>query len=137
MWPQICPNFDYFHQKMAYFDQIDTINDTFHQSYVNNSEWNNFWDGFKTIFSPHHKILTYDNMLAPKTSQFWAFSPRMTYFEKDPVNQSFDQSYVNKPVWKNFSQFLEKKFVHHFPQILTYALFLDPKITLFWQNCPH
>ena len=37
---------------MAYFDQIEPINDIFDHSYVNKSDQNNFWDSFKkNIFS--------------------------------------------------------------------------------------
>ena len=61
----------------------------------------------------------------------------MTYFDQiDPINDIFDQSYVNKPDWHNCSKFLEKKIFDHIPQILTYDVILTPKISLFWPFSP-
>ena len=69
----------------------------------------------------------------------------MTYFDQiDPINDIFDQSYVNKPDLHNVSKFLEENFVDHFPQILTYDVILapkmspfSPKMTYFDQIDPH
>ena len=52
----------------------------------------------------------------------------MTYFDQiDPINDIFDQNYVYKPDWNNFSKLLGKKLFDHFPQILTSDVNLDPK----------
>ena len=60
------------------------------------------------IFAHFPQILTYDAILTPKISLFWPFSPKITYFDQiDPINDIFDQSYVNKPDWHNVSKFLE------------------------------
>ena len=71
---------------MTYFDQINPINDTFDQSYVNKPDWNNFWDSFKkNNFRPTPKILSYDVILAPKITNFDHFHQKMTYFDQiDP-----------------------------------------------------
>ena len=88
---------------MTYFDQINPINDTFDQGYDNKLDRNNFWDSFKKErFSSHHKILTYDVILAPKMTPFWQFSPKMTYFDKIyAINDIFDHISVHKSDWNN------------------------------------
>ena len=60
------------------------------------------------IFCPLFQILTYDVIFTPKMRLFWPFSPKMTYFDQiDPINDIFDQSYVNKPDLHNVSKFFE------------------------------
>ena len=66
----------------------------------------------------------------------------MTYFDQiDPINDIFDQSYVNKPDLHNVSKFLEENCFDHFPQILTYDVILghfwgqnDPIVTILIKN---
>ena len=91
---------------MTYFDQIDPINDIFDQNYVHKPDWNNFYKLLvKKLFDQFSKILTYGVILAPKISEFWIFSPKMTYFDQiDPINDIFDQIYVHKPDWNNFDK---------------------------------
>ena len=49
----------------------------------------------KKLFDHFPQILTYGVILAPKMSEFWTFSPKMTYFDQiDPINDIFDQIYV-------------------------------------------
>ncbi len=76
-WNIFSQNLDHFwpfSPIMTYFDQIDPINDTFDQSYVNKPDWNHFWDSFKKkIFSSHLKMLTYDVILATKWPNFYHF----------------------------------------------------------------
>ena len=89
---------------MTYFDQIDTINDTFAQIYLHKADWNNFSIHLREkIFDRFPQILTYDVILAPKITQFGPFSPKMTYFDHIyAFNVIFDQIYVHKPDWNNF-----------------------------------
>ena len=123
-----------FPPKMTYFDQIDPINDIFHQSYGNKPDWKIFSKFLVTNFFDHFpQILTRDVIVTPKMSLFLPFSPKMTYFDQiDPSNDIFYQSYAIKPEWNNFSKFLVNKNVFdHFPQILTYDVILTPKMSLF------
>ena len=61
----------------------------------------------------------------------------MTYFDQiDPINDIFDQSYANKPDWKNFYKFLVKHFFDRFPQIWTYGVIFTPKMSQFWPFSP-
>ena len=48
------------------------------------------------------------------------------------INDIFDQIHAHEPDLNTFSNILEKKFVHHFPQFLTYDVILTPKMTQFW-----
>ena len=49
------------------------------------------------IFSSHPKILTYDVILAPKMTQFWPFSPKMSYFDQiSAVNDIFGLSAISR-----------------------------------------
>ena len=51
----------------------------------------------KKLFAHFPQILTYGFILAPKMSEFWTVSQKMTYFDKiDPINDIFDQIYVHK-----------------------------------------
>ena len=52
----------------------------------------------KKIVDQFTQILTYGAILAPKMSEFWTFSPKMTLFDQiDTINEIFDQNYVHKP----------------------------------------
>ena len=52
---------------MAYFDQIDPINDIFDQHYFHKPDLNNFSKFLEKFFSDHFpQILSYDVILAPK-----------------------------------------------------------------------
>ena len=123
-----------FSPKMTYFDQIDPINGNFHQIYVHKSDGSNFYKLLE-IFGPFLQDFTYDVILAPKMTQFWPFSQKMTYFDPiDPINDIFDQIYVHKPYWNNFEKLLRKKIFIHFPEILKYDVILTHKVTQFWPN---
>ena len=76
---------------MTYFDQIDPINDIFDKNYAHKPDWNNFSKHFvKKLFDKFPQILTYGVILAPKMSEFWTFSPKMTYFDQIvPINMIF------------------------------------------------
>ena len=93
---------------MTYFDQIDPINDIFDQSYVNKPDWHNVSKGLEQkCFDHFPQISTYDVILPPpKMTQYWPFSQKITYFDQIyPINDIFDQSYVNKLDWHNVSKF--------------------------------
>ena len=52
----------------------------------------------------------------------------MTYFDQfDPINDYFDQIYVQTPEWNNCQKLLVKKLFDQFPQILTYDVILAPQ----------
>ena len=71
-------------------------------------------------------------------TQFWAISPKMTYFDQiDPINGNFQQIYVHKPDGNYFCKLLEIKIFGTFPQILTYDVILPPKWVIFGQNGPN
>ena len=94
--------------KNAYFVAFHPPNDIFKQSRQLTPPLKFLLRIFYYFFFIFHKMLTYDVILAPKMSQFWPFPPKMTYFDQiDPINVIFDQSYVNKPDWRNVSKFLE------------------------------
>ena len=64
-----------------------------------------FW---KKSFPLFHQIFDLWRHFGPKNELFWPFSTKMTYFDQiDPINDIFDQSYVNKPDWHNVFKFLE------------------------------
>ena len=80
---------------MTYFDQIYAINDIFDHISVHNPDLNNFWKLLvKKLFDHFPQILTYGGILAPKMSEFWTFSPKMTYF---------DQIYGNNDIFYQIS----------------------------------
>ena len=57
------------------------------------------------MFQIKEKILFFNNdvILAPKMTKFLPFSPKMTYFDQiDPINDMFEQRYINKPYFNNF-----------------------------------
>ena len=93
-----------FSPKMTYFDKIDPIKDIFDKIYVHKPDWNNFSKLLvKKLFDHFPQILTHGVILAPKMSEFWSFSPKMTYFDQiDPINVIFGKNYVHKPDWNNF-----------------------------------
>ena len=91
---------------MAYFDQIDPINDTFDQIYVHKPDLNNFkkllQKKYLTSFPKFWPVAPF----WPKMTQFWPFSPKMTYLDQiDTINNIFDQIDVHKPDWNNFRKF--------------------------------
>ena len=62
----------------------------------------------KKSFPLFHQIFDLWRHFGPKNELFWPFSTKMTYFDQiDPINDIFDQSYVNKPDWHNVFKFLE------------------------------
>ena len=83
---------------------MDPINEIFDQIYVHKPDWNNFYKLLgEKLFDQFPKILTYDVILAPKMTQFWTFSRKMTYFDLiDASKDIIDQIYVDKPDWNNF-----------------------------------
>ena len=96
---------------MTYFDQIDLINEIFYQICVHKPNRNNFYKLLeKKLYHHFPKFLTYDVILAQKIgqndpilTQFWPFSPKMTYFDQiDPINEIFYPVVVHKPDWNNF-----------------------------------
>ena len=98
---------------MTYFDQIDTINDTFDKSSVNKPDRNNFWDSFnKELFSCNHKIYTYDLILAPKMTQLGPFSQKMTYFDlKWPILTKLTplMRFLTKIMYTNLTEIIFRK----------------------------
>ena len=63
---------------MAYFDQIEPINEIFDHSYdVNKSGWNDFCTISKKKFLSDPKMLTYERHFFPKMPPI---SPTMIYF---------------------------------------------------------
>ena len=66
---------------MAYFDQIDPIND---QRYVHKPDWNNFYIFLEKNFFDHfHQILTYDVILG----------------QNDPILAIFTKNDLSWPNW--------------------------------------
>ena len=65
----------------------------------------------KKLFDHFPQILTYGVILAPKMSEFWTFSPKMTYFEKiGPINDMFEQIHTHELDRDTF----KKKFKNYF-----------------------
>ncbi len=53
-------------------------------------------------------MTSYLVIFGAKMTQYWQFSSKITYFDQiDPINDIFDQSYVNKPDLQNVSKFLK------------------------------
>ena len=89
-----------------------------------------------------------DVILPPGLTRIWQFSLQITHFHQiDPINDMFDQRYVNKLDWNNFWDSLKKKncFVDSKNVDLWRILGLqnDPtliiftKNDLFWPNWDH
>ena len=73
------------------------------------------------------------DMFAHKMTQFWAFSPKMTYFDQiDSINDSIDKFYDNKPDWNNFWDCFRLKIFTSLAKLLTYDVILALKMTQFW-----
>ena len=65
------------------------------------------------------------------------FTKKMTYFYQiEPINDIFDNSYANKSDENNFWDSFKKKICSSNHKILTYDLILAPKMIQFWSFSP-
>ena len=137
-----------FSPKMTDFHQIGPINYMFDQIYVHKADWNIFLETFREkLFYHFPQILTYDVILATKMTQFWPFSPKMSYFDQiDPINDTLTKFMSINLTEIIFKKFKRKNYLTTFPKFWPVAPFW-PKMTqfwtiftqndLFWPNWPH
>ena len=89
---------------MENYSQIYAINDMFDHISIHKPDWNDFYKLLgRKWFHNFPQIWTYDVILAPKMTQIWEFSPKMTYFDQIyAINDMFDHISVHKPDGNNF-----------------------------------
>ena len=76
------PNFDHFHQKWRILNKLSTFI-TFLTKFMPINQNKIFLETFRDKNFHHFpQILNYEFILAPKMSNFWPFSPKMTYFDR-------------------------------------------------------
>ena len=95
-------NVNHFHQKWPILTKLTplmTILNNFMSINLTEIIFINF---YWKIFHHSLQIFTNGAILAPKMSQFWTFSPKITYFDQiDPINDIFNQ------IWPHMSKFGE------------------------------